>query len=128
MKRTSTLPFFQVDSGKMNAEFMGLSMEERGMYVSLMLLYWENDCRLYSRESLVKKLGLRSQKGKDLLDSVIAEFFPDGTHVLLDACKENAEKTSKRQSANAQKGHSQRRQEGNPAKSPSVLADDPLEF
>lgn len=129
MKRTSTLPYFQLDSGQVLLASMGHTHEEMGLYLLLMATYWEGNCRLPSREDLARKLGmLRSPKKMALLDQVIDEFFPGGVNEPLDQCKANALKTSQRQSANAQKGHAQRRQEGNPAKSPNALEDDPMEF
>lgn len=128
MKRTSTLPYFQLDSGKMLSECMGLSMEERGMYLSLMLLYWENDCRLYPRDALVKKLVLRSQKSKDLLATVIAEFFPDGVHARLDDCKANAERTSRQNSANVGKRYREKPGIEEKVRTPQEASSDPYDF
>ena len=109
MKRTNTLPFFQVDSGQVLAASMGRSHEEMGIYFMLLVMYWENDCRLPSRERLVEALRLRGKK-LAVLEKVLGIFFPDGIHEQLDLCKENALKTSLRQSANARKGHAQRRE------------------
>lgn len=129
MKRTSTLPYFQLDSGQVLLASMGHSHEEMGLYLLLLATYWEGDCRLPAREDLAKKLGmLRSPKKLALLDQVIDEFFPGGVNEQLDQCKANALKTSARQSANAQKGHTQRRSGGNPEKSPSTHVNDPSDF
>ena len=102
MKRASTLPFFQVDSGQMLASSMGRTHEEMGLFLMLMVMYWENDCRLPHRERLAEALQVRGKK-LATLDKVIAIFFPGGVNEQLDLCKANALKTSQRQSANARK-------------------------
>lgn len=110
MKRTSTLPYFQLDSGKVLLDCMGHTMEERGMLLTLMAVYWEGECRLPSRETLMRKLSIKGAKAGALLDSVLEDFFPDGLHEGLNLCKDNALQTSRTNSANAQKGHTQRKQ------------------
>jgi uncharacterized protein YdaU (DUF1376 family) len=71
MRRTSTLPYFQLDSGKVLMECMGHSMEERGMFLTLMAMYWEGECRLPSKESLIQKLSIKGAKASALLDRVL---------------------------------------------------------
>ena len=110
MKRTSTLPYFQVDSGKLLMDLMGHSMEERGMLLTLMAMYWEGECRLPSKETLMRKLSIKGAKAGALLDRVLETFFPGGLNEGLDLCKANALKTSQSNSANARRGHEQRRQ------------------
>ena len=110
MKRTSTLPYFQLDSGKVLMDCMGHTMEERGMLLTLMAVYWEGECRLPSKDTLKRKLSIKGAKAAALLDRVLEDFFPDGLHEGLDLCKENALQTSRTNSANAQKGHAQRKQ------------------
>lgn len=109
-KRTSTLPYFRLDGGTVLLDCMGFSMEERGMYLSLMAVYWECDCKLPSRERLTQVLGLRGQKAAATLNRVLEEFFPDGVNEHLDLCREEALKASRRGSANARKGHEKHRQ------------------
>lgn len=127
MKRTNTLPFFQVDSGQLLYDSMGQSLEQMGIYVLLMAMYWENECKLPPRENLVRKLKLSARKAA-VMDEVIDTFFPDGIHANLDLCKENALQTSRRNAANARRGHA--RQQGivetrNPLQ---VGESDPSEF
>ncbi len=107
MKRTNTLPFFQLDSGQLLFESMGHSLEEMGIYLLLMAMYWENECRLPASATLIKKLTLTPRKAA-LMGGVIDDFFPDGVHANLDQCKANALATSRRNSENAQRGHAQR--------------------
>lgn len=99
MKRTNTLPFFQVDSGQLLYESMGMTLEQVGIYALLMAMYWENECRLPPRETLVRKLKMTPRKAV-IMDGVIDTFFPDGVHTNLDQCRENALKTSARNSQN----------------------------
>lgn len=110
MKRTNTLPYFQLDSGQVLLASLGRSDEEMGLYLKLMAMYWEGDCRLPFRDTLVRKLGVKGKK-LAVLELVLEDFFPDGVHEQLDLCRDIALKTSERQSANARKGHAQR---GNP--------------
>lgn len=110
MKRTSTLPYFQLDSGKVLLDCMGLSWEERGMFLTLMAVYWEGECSLPTKDALKRKLSIKGAKAGALLDRVLEDSFPDGLHEGLDLCKANALQTSRTNSANAQKGHAQRRQ------------------
>lgn len=128
MKRTSTLPYFQLDSGKVLLDCMGHTMEERGMLLTLMAMYWEGECRLPSKDTLIRKLSLKGAKAGALLDSVLEDFFPDGRHEGLDLCKANALKTSQSNSANAKKGHEQRRQVGGISPTVTGRESDPNDF
>ena len=110
MRRTSTLPYFQLDSGKVLMECMGHSMDERGMLFTLMAIYWEGECRLPSKDTLMRMLSIKGAKAGALLDRVLEDFFPGGLNEGLDLCKANALKTSQSNSANARRGHEQRRQ------------------
>lgn len=107
MKRTNTLPYFQVDSGQVLLASMGRTHEEMGIYLMLQAMYWENDCRLPPRERLAGALRLKGKK-LAVLEQVIDDFFPNGINEQLDLCKVNALKTSQRNSANAKKGHESR--------------------
>lgn len=103
---------------------MGRSHEEMGVYFMLMAMYWENDCRLPSRERLAEALRLRGKK-LAVLDKVIDLFFPDGVNEQLELCKTNALETSRRNSANARKGHAQReKSQETPENSPKRDSDD----
>ncbi len=115
MKRTSTLPYFQVDSGQVLLASMGRTHEEMGIYLMLLAMYWENDCRLPPKERLIAALQAKGKKKQALLEQVIAAFFPDGVNAHLDQCKANATTTSQRNAANAKKGHAKR---GNPEEIP----------
>ncbi len=128
MKRTSTLPYFQLDGGQVLLDCMGMSMEECGMYLRLMAIYWEGDCRLPSRERLMQKLGIRGAKAGAGLDRVLGEFFPDGVNEHLDQCRENALQTSRRNSANASKGHQQRKKPAGISPKTHGVEDDPEDF
>lgn len=108
MKRTTTLPFFTVDSGKALAQCGGLPLEEVGAMYMLMLYYWEHECRLPSKEWLTRRLRLKGKRA-ELFDRVIDEFFPDGVHEPLDLCWDNAMDTKRRNSENAKKGHENRK-------------------
>lgn len=127
MKRTTTLPFFQVDSGQLLYESMGLSLEQMGIYILLMAMYWENECRLPPRENLVRKLKLSPKKAA-IMDGVIETFFPDGIHTNLDQCKENALQTSRRNSENIRQRY--RKPSGNDEKAQvfSKTSSDPCDF
>lgn len=128
-KRTSTLPYFRLDGGTVLREAMGRSMEEMGIYVMLMAIYWEGDCRLPSRERLIQMLGLgRGQKAAATLDRVIQEFFPDGVNAHLDQCRDDALGASRRGSENARKGHERRRQEGEISPRANSGETDPNDF
>lgn len=107
MKRTNTLPYFQVDSGQVLLHSMGRTHEEMGIYFMLQAMYWENDCRLPPMERLAAQLRLKGKK-LALLEQVIGDFFPDGINDQLDLCRANAMKTSQRNSTNAKKGHESR--------------------
>jgi uncharacterized protein YdaU (DUF1376 family) len=110
MNRPSTLPFFQVDSGQVITASLGRSLEDMGMYLMLQALYWEAGCRLPSRETLHKKLYIgNSGKKKVALESVLEEFFPDGIHEGLDHCRDKALEVSRKNAANAKKGHERHR-------------------
>ena len=108
MKRATTLPYFQVDSGKALLACMGRSHEEVGMYFLLMATYWENDCSLLPKDKLATKLGIRGKTKLATLENVITEFFPDGINEHLDLCRDNAMSRSKKNAENARKGHAQR--------------------
>lgn len=127
-KRTSTLPYFQLDGGQVLLDCMGFSMEERGMYLSLMAIYWEGGCRLPPQETLLRKLSLRGQKAAATLDRVVQEFFPDGVNAHLDQCKENALQTSRRNAESARSGHQRRRQEAGMSPKPQDAEGDPSDF
>ncbi len=127
-KRTSTLPYFRLDGGKVLLDCAGFSMEERGLYLSLMAIYWEGDCRLPSRERLMRQLYLRGQRAATVLDRVLGEFFPDGINAHLDQCREEALKASRRGSANARKGHEKHRQAGGISPTTNGGETDPYDF
>jgi uncharacterized protein YdaU (DUF1376 family) len=110
MKRTNTLPFFQIDSGQVLSEAMGRPLEDMGLYLLLMAIYWEGECRLPARDVLLRKLQIKGKKVA-ALDRLITELFPDGIHEQLDHQRENALKTSQRNAENV------RRRYGNPQKS-----------
>ena len=127
MKRTNTLPFFQVDSGQLLYESKGQSLEQMGIYFLLKAMYWENECRLPPRETLVRKLKMTPKKAA-VMDGVIETFFPDGVHTHLDQCRENALKTSVRNSENVRQRY---KKPGGIAGKPQELAgtsSDPCDF
>jgi uncharacterized protein YdaU (DUF1376 family) len=107
MKRTTTLPYFMVDSGKALANCGGLPLEEVGAMFMLMLHYWEHDCHLPQREWLSRRLRLKGKRAV-LFDQVIADFFPDGVNEHLDLCRNQALKIKQINSENAKKGHEKR--------------------
>lgn len=127
MKRTNTLPYFQVDSGQVLLASMGRTDEEMGIYLKLMAMYWENNCQLPSRERLTKALQLRGRK-LALLEQVIDDFFPDGINEQLDQCKDNALKISQRNAANASKGHESRGKPEEISENPQSGDPDPSDF
>ena len=107
---------------------MGLTMEERGMYFTLMILYWEGECMLPARETLIKKLGIRGRRAEGILDNVLEEFFPDGIHEHLDLCRETALQTRRQNAANAQKGHEKRKNSGEISENSQGCDDMPPDF
>lgn len=108
MKRTSTLPYFPIDSGKDLIQFGGLPFEVTGLCHTLRLYYWENECSLPPKDWLIRRLRL---KGKQvaLLDQIVEDFFPDGVHEYLDQCWDNAMDRKRKNSENARRGHEQRK-------------------
>lgn len=127
MKRTNTLPFFQLDSGQVLLASMGRTDEEMGLYLKLMAIYWEGECRLPARDALIRKMGVKGKK-LAVLELVLDDFFPDGIHVQLDQQKANALKTSLRNTANVRKRYEQQPEVQDSSGKPQTQDADPTDF
>ena len=120
MKRTTTLPYYQLDSGRFLNDSLGRTLEETGIYSMLLAIYWEHGCRLPAPEVLTRKLRLNKRQ-VTLMWPIIDEHFPDGINEHLDLCRDQAMNVSRTNSANARKGHEQRKaKEHEPQENPEA--------
>jgi len=110
MSRTSTIPYFPMDTGKFITDTIHLSNAQAGMYARLMALYWENDCNLPREEKIKKALDIRGKGATEALKLVLEEFFPNGHSELLDDCRANALKVSETNGKNRKEGHAKKQQ------------------
>lgn len=108
MKRTTTLPYYQLDSGRFLNDSLGRTLEETGIYSMLLAIYWEHGCRLPAPEVLIRKLRL-TKRQVALMENIIDEHFPGGINEHLDLCRDQAMKIKQQNSENARRGHEQRK-------------------
>lgn len=119
-KKQDRMAWFKMDAGKFLVDTLGYSPIHRGIYASLMCLYWVNGNRITEDEtSLRRKLGITTEEEVQALAEVLAEFFPGNDHSDLDGQLEAVKETSRMQSEKAKARHAVR---------PSTLEDDSPDF
>lgn len=111
IKSTTTVPYFKLDGGKFYLETAGLSDDLVGMYIRMMIIYWEDECTLPNDELLKIKLGVRGKKATDNFNLILAQFFGGErrTHDLLNQGLAEVNGHKAKQSANAKAGWEKRK-------------------
>lgn len=108
-KKQDRMAWFKMDAGKFLVDTLGYSPTHRGIYASLMCLYWINGNRITEDETtLRRKLGITTEEENQALKEVLAEFFPGNDHRDLDEQLEAVKETSRMQSEKAKSRHAAR--------------------
>lgn len=101
-KKQDRMAWFKMDAGKFLFDTLGYSSIHKGIYASLMCLYWINGNRLTEDEStLRRKLGIATDEETKALKEVLGEFFPGNCHIDLDEHLESVKENSRMQSEKA---------------------------
>ena len=128
-KSTTTVPYFKFDGGKFYLETTGLPDALVGMYIRMMIIYWEDDCTLPNDELLKMKLGVRGKKTTSNFNLILAEFFGGErrTHDRLNQALVEVKGYKAKQSANAKAGW-ERRKDTAQSKPATMDVDDAHDF
>ncbi|QNT25569.1 DUF1376 domain-containing protein [Ralstonia solanacearum] len=117
MTRTMKLPFQQVDVGEWFERTAHLSIMEIGILSYLENSYWRTG-ELPPREAIERAIRMRDGDPA-VLDSILAQYFPDGRSSYLDAQRTTAIDLSQRRSSNAKRQHADKRDTTPPPESGS---------
>lgn len=79
--KTYPAPWFKLHLAEYHRDTSGMTLEEKGIYLSLMVLYWEHGHTL--PPNTAKKIGIKEDQ-KEMLEEVLDSQFPGGIHAGLD--------------------------------------------
>lgn len=126
--RTTTIPYFKLDTGRFLADTSGFSAAHIGYYSQLLVHYWEKDGNLPPLSSLKRKLYVNTDEQAKILEEVLAEFFPDDKSDYLDSCLKEVKEAREKQAANGRASAAARRAKAEEKTDEETPSDSDIDF
>lgn len=95
-------PWFKHHLAEYHRDTSGMTMEEKGIYLSLQVLYWEHNGSL--PPNVARRLGIQGSQ-MEFLQEILDTHFPDSKHLGLDQQREEMLRVSDRARKAAQQRH-----------------------